>query len=243
MSTLGDRTRVVEGDAVWLPAVQRAPGSSSWFGVGLDHLNRRAVAPGNQVRCPFWLATAQLSDAAFVDCDNKGSHPLSGGQVLSESLAVLSAAVGPADRLDGSFSPPGYNLHVRGPANWPEDGIRALEGIVETDWGQATFTMNWTLSRPLRVIFERGKPICTIVPGRLVHIERFRAEIKAIGADPVLNAAYRRLSLTSRCARWPSRPDARRTSRIGGSAPNKSKPPRFRSSHRLSRHTGRYGLD
>jgi hypothetical protein len=45
-------------------------------------------------------------------------------------------------------TPPGYNLLVRGPSNWPKDGAHALEGIVETDWSVATFTMNWMLTRP-----------------------------------------------------------------------------------------------
>src|SRR5581483_1718405 len=42
-------------------------------------------------------------------------------------------------------TPPGYNLLVRGPANYPKDGASPLEGIVETDWTEATFTMNWKL--------------------------------------------------------------------------------------------------
>lgn len=45
-------------------------------------------------------------------------------------------------------TPRGYNLLVRGPANRPKDGISALEGIVETDWTAATFTMNWKFTRP-----------------------------------------------------------------------------------------------
>ena len=44
---------------------------------------------------------------------------------------------------------PGYNLLVRGPANWPKDGACPLEGVVETDWAVATFTMNWKLTRPI----------------------------------------------------------------------------------------------
>lgn len=39
-------------------------------------------------------------------------------------------------------TPPGYNLLVRGPSNWPKDGASALEGLVETDWSSATFTIN-----------------------------------------------------------------------------------------------------
>lgn len=35
-------------------------------------------------------------------------------------------------------TPPSYNLHVRGPTNMPKDGIYPLEGIVETDWSQAS---------------------------------------------------------------------------------------------------------
>src|SRR5438105_10509762 len=43
-------------------------------------------------------------------------------------------------------TPPGYNLLARGPANWPKDGVCALEGIVETDWTFSTFTMNWKIT-------------------------------------------------------------------------------------------------
>jgi hypothetical protein len=39
-------------------------------------------------------------------------------------------------------TPPGYNLLARGPANWWKEGAVALEGLVETDWAVATFTMN-----------------------------------------------------------------------------------------------------
>lgn len=49
-------------------------------------------------------------------------------------------------------TPPGYNLLVRGPANWPRDGIAALEGVVEADWSDATFTMNWQMTRPRHAV-------------------------------------------------------------------------------------------
>jgi hypothetical protein len=39
-------------------------------------------------------------------------------------------------------TPLGWWLHVRGPANWPKDGIAPLEGLIETDRTAATFTMN-----------------------------------------------------------------------------------------------------
>ena len=45
-------------------------------------------------------------------------------------------------------TPPGYNLLVRGPSNWPRHGISALEGVIETDWSVASFTMNWNSHAP-----------------------------------------------------------------------------------------------
>ena len=89
-------------------------------------------------------------------------------------------------------TPPGYNLHVRGPANSPKDGIQALEGIVETDWSEATFTMNWKLTRPgHRVVFEEGEPIAMVVPVRRGELEQFRPEIRPLSDDPSLEAGYR----------------------------------------------------
>ncbi len=62
-------------------------------------------------------------------------------------------------------TPQGINLWVKGPSNWIKDGIQALEGIVETDWTAASFTMNWKLTRPNNAVrFEQGDPICMIVP-------------------------------------------------------------------------------
>jgi Family of unknown function (DUF6065) len=82
-------------------------------------------------------------------------------------------------------TPPGYNLLARGPANWPKDGIAALEGLVETDWSTAQFTMNWKFTRPDNpVTFERGEPFCMIVPQRRGELESFDPTIQHARADP-----------------------------------------------------------
>jgi len=92
-------------------------------------------------------------------------------------------------------TPPGYNLHVRGPSNWPKDGVCALEGVVETDWTEATFTMNWKLTRANHaVVFEVGEPIAMIIPQRRGELERFRPEIRSLPTEPALDEAYRRWS-------------------------------------------------
>jgi hypothetical protein len=86
---------------------------------------------------------------------------------------------------------PGWNLLVRGPANQPKDGAAPLEGVVETDWSIATFTMNWQLTRPGHLIrFEPGEPVCMIVPQRRGELESFRPRFASLAADPETQHAY-----------------------------------------------------
>jgi hypothetical protein len=62
-------------------------------------------------------------------------------------------------------TPEGINLWAKGPSNHFKDGAHPLEGIIETDWLPASFTMNWKLTRPDHPVrFERGEPICMVVP-------------------------------------------------------------------------------
>lgn len=89
-------------------------------------------------------------------------------------------------------TPPGYNLLVRGPANWPKEGAWPLEGMVEADWSMATFTMNWQLTRPgVPVTFAAGEPICMLVPQRRGELEGFQPEIRDCGDDPEIDQGYR----------------------------------------------------
>jgi uncharacterized protein DUF6065 len=84
-------------------------------------------------------------------------------------------------------TPPGYDLLVRGPANWPRDGAAPLEGLVETDWSPASFTMNWKLTRPGHTVtFAAGEPICMLVPQKRAELETFTPRLHARDDDPAL---------------------------------------------------------
>jgi hypothetical protein len=73
-------------------------------------------------------------------------------------------------------TPPGYNLLVRGPANYPKDGVCALEGIVETDWASANFSMSWKLTRKhMPVRFE---------------VDEFAPELRRIESDEDLQRKH-----------------------------------------------------
>src|SRR5262249_57520101 len=70
-------------------------------------------------------------------------------------------------------------------------GAAPLEGLIETDWAVATFTMNWKLTRPKHpVTFARGEPICMLVPQRRGELESFQPEIRELAAEPELKDAY-----------------------------------------------------
>jgi hypothetical protein len=97
-------------------------------------------------------------------------------------------------------TPPGINLWVKGPTNWIKDGAQALEGVIETDWVVASFTMNWKLTRPhYPVRFERGEPICMVVP-----VPRGVAE----GLEPVRLRLERRPDLQQEYRAWEQKRDA-----------------------------------
>jgi hypothetical protein len=86
---------------------------------------------------------------------------------------------------------PGYNLLARGPANLPKDGIGALEGVVETDWAVASFTMNWKFTRPGSVEFERDEPYCMLVPQKRGEIESFQPTTMPLSGNAELEAQHR----------------------------------------------------
>jgi hypothetical protein len=88
-------------------------------------------------------------------------------------------------------TPPGWNLILRGPSNWPKDGIQALDGLVETDWAIATASMNWIITRTdTPIVFEKDEPICMIVPVRRHDLENLNPEIRSLKTDPALERHY-----------------------------------------------------
>ncbi len=84
-------------------------------------------------------------------------------------------------------TPPGVNLLVRGAPNYFKEHCCPLEGLVETDWAVATFTMNWKILTPNKVVsFERGDPICFIQPIDVSVIERLNPRIESISDNEYL---------------------------------------------------------
>ena len=75
-------------------------------------------------------------------------------------------------------TPPGWNLMASGPLNAPKHGIAPLAGVIETDWLPYPFTMNWKMTFPGIVTFEKDEPFCLIYPVRQGTLERFTPVIR-----------------------------------------------------------------
>lgn len=85
-------------------------------------------------------------------------------------------------------TPPHWNLFVSGPFNSFKHGIAPLTGIVETDWLPYPFTMNWQMTEPGIVKFEKDEPFCTIMPIPKNYLEEWDFAVHDLTDDPVLNA-------------------------------------------------------
>ena len=92
-------------------------------------------------------------------------------------------------------TPPEMNLWVKGPTNWPKHGVQALEGMVESDWTAATFTMNWKITRAHEAVrFERGEPICMLVPYPRELLNSLIPVIQPLSDNAKLESEYKQWS-------------------------------------------------
>lgn len=88
-----------------------------------------------------------------------------------------------------------FNLWVKGPSNWPKHGLCPLEGIIESDWTSASFTMNWKITQPDMVVsFSRGEPICMVVPYPRNLLENTQTSRCLLSSNPELEEEYLRWS-------------------------------------------------
>ncbi len=84
-------------------------------------------------------------------------------------------------------TPPGIDLAVMGPVNRPKAGIQALMGIIEADWSEFGFTMNWLFTDKDRAVrFEKDEPFATLIPVPRTLAEQLDPVIMEASMDEVL---------------------------------------------------------
>ena len=158
--------------------------------------------PNNHAyRClPLNIANAHgwelLSPCAFTATWSGGIHardltlkPLDGYAHFSSfalshfAFGIMTLHLGYLFRTD-----PGWNLFASASANNPKDGIAPLTGVFETDWLPYPFTMNWKMTRPGTVRFEKDEPVCMIYPVPQTSLQDVQPEILELAEDPGLQA-------------------------------------------------------
>jgi hypothetical protein len=87
-------------------------------------------------------------------------------------------------------TPPGWQLVASGPFNRPKHGISPLTGVIETDWLPYPFTMNWQLTAPGTVVFEKDEPFCLVFPVGQGAFEAVEPVIRDLDQEPELKAQY-----------------------------------------------------
>jgi len=86
-------------------------------------------------------------------------------------------------------------LLILGPANRFKHGVQPLTAIVESDWMNASFTMNWKLTGPGQVVrFDAGEPLFQVVPlvsNLCADLEGATVTYRRLAEDATVSEAYR----------------------------------------------------
>ncbi len=156
-----------------------ASGRRDWLETPATRFGRRCLPIMMANRAGWDIVLSEPVKATWTGGDDPGAVSASGCGLGAFGSGILTFRVAWLFR-----TPPGWNLLVRGPVNAPKDGICPLEGIVETDWANQTFTMNWQFTRPGTVVFGVEEPFCTILPQRRGELESVSPRIASIAEDP-----------------------------------------------------------
>jgi hypothetical protein len=138
-----------------------------------------------------------LSPVGFTAIWNGG--PAQNGVVVMADPGTTAPAYSHFGEGTLTFKPPfvfrtepGFDLVVQGPINRPKDAIAPLTGVVESDWGPFSFTMNWLFTRPLTAVrFKKAEPICHIYPIKRGSLESVDPVLLPISANPDLEEQHR----------------------------------------------------
>jgi hypothetical protein len=182
------RAAAAPTDAPWIRLYVRAgdqpaqvvpsPVARGWYQPWMYHCLPLAAA--GQLG---WTVLNPVAFAAVWDgtIDQAGVRVSSQGHQVSSHFGHGTVTISPGFYVRTS---PEVDLLVRGVPNLPKDGATMLEGLIETDWFDGSFTVNVRLTRPGLVVgWDRDEPLFQLVPYPRGWLERFRPEIVTAGPD------------------------------------------------------------
>ena len=174
----------------FLPARSRRP----WMDDTIDRVPYRCLpmtianATGWELNCPFTIDISwdggAAKEAIKISSPDKEAH-IAGVAESHFQNGIVTFHTGYLFR-----TPPGWAIWAMGPPNWPIDGISPLSGLIETDWLPFTFTMNWQMTRPGTVRFNKGDPFCFLTLSEHRRLEDVQPKIKMLAANKQLHREY-----------------------------------------------------
>lgn len=175
-------------------ALVPAPGRREWMDRTPERFANRCLPLLMANQAGWFLELVEPVEIEWNGGDGLGDVAVFGSERVKANVASHFGCGIVTFKLPYLFrTEPGYNLLARGPANVFLDGVSPLEGLVETDWSIAPFTMNWKVTSPNRRIrFHEGAPICMLVPQRRHDLESFDPLVADLDDDPSISSEYRK---------------------------------------------------
>ena len=170
------------------PQIRAAPTTRAWMDRIKDNHAYRCL-PLNIANSHGWEilspCTFELSWSGGIPAASLSAKALDGYPDLAQ-FAVSHFAYGIVTFHLGYLfrTEPGWDLFASGSLNNPKDGVAPLTGVIEADWLPYPFTMNWQMTRPGTVRFERDEPVCMVFPVAHGALQNVEPEIVDLDSAP-----------------------------------------------------------
>ena len=144
----------------WAPTIVPGQGRREWMDAFQDRHPYRCLpltmanCSGWEILCPIGLTIEWDGGLMEENIRITGDEPWPPVKNVADShfrRGIVTFHTGHLFRTD-----PGWSVWTMGPPNEPKDGIYPLQGVVETEWLPFPFTMNWQMTRPGKVRFEKA---------------------------------------------------------------------------------------
>lgn len=148
-----------------------------------------ANSSGWEILCPLGLTIEWNGGPTEHDITITGDEPWPPVKNVADShfrRGIVTFHTGHLFRTE-----PGWRLWTMGPPNEPKDGAYPLSGVVETDWLPFPFTMNWQLTRPGRVRFEKGEPFAFFTLVQDQKLEEVQPVIRMLSSNQELEKEFK----------------------------------------------------
>jgi hypothetical protein len=174
-------------------ALAPAPARRAWMDRTPERFANRCLPLMMANQAGWHVTLTEPVEVAWSGRDGHGEVDVYGSERVKENVASHFGSGIVTFKLPFLFrTEAGYDLLARGPANAPKDGLSPLEGLIETDWSFAAFTMSWQITRPnVRLRFEAGEAVAMLVPMRRDELSGFVPSLQRLDDDPEIAAAYR----------------------------------------------------